>query len=75
MMDKFILWRIKTKNCVSSIFYDEKGEVNILAMIILLAIALILAVAFRKKIMDLVKGLFDEIDSSEGGMDYNPLST
>lgn len=38
-------------------FYDEDGEVNIIAMIVLLAIAIALAIVFRSSI----KKLFDTI--------------
>lgn len=42
---------------VIKLFRDEKGEVNIIAMIVIIAIALALAVVFRKNIKD----LFDKI--------------
>lgn len=42
---------------VNEFFYDEDGEVNIIAMIVILAIAIALAVVFREQL----KGLFDRI--------------
>ena len=40
---------------------DERGEVNIVATIILLGIAVLLAVAFREKIGELVDKIFTKI--------------
>ncbi len=40
---------------------DERGEVNIVATIILLGIAVLLAVAFREQIGELVDKIFTKI--------------
>ena len=40
---------------------DERGEVNIVATIILLGIAVLLAVAFREQIGELVSDIFTKI--------------
>jgi flagellin-like protein len=40
---------------------DERGEVNIVATIILLGIAVLLAVAFREQIGELVNDIFTKI--------------
>jgi flagellin-like protein len=40
---------------------DERGEVNIVATIILLGIAVLLAVAFREQIGELVNEIFTKI--------------
>ena len=44
---------------------DERGEVNIVATIILLGIAVLLAVAFRKQIGGLVTDIFNAIRGKE----------
>ena len=44
---------------------DERGEVNIVATIILLGIAVLLAVAFRKQINSLVESVFNAIRGKE----------
>lgn len=44
---------------------DERGEVNIVATIILLGIAVLLAVAFRKQINGLVESVFNAIRGKE----------
>lgn len=42
-------------------FVQEDGEVNIVAMTILIAIAVVLAVFFRKEIVNIVNDLFESI--------------
>ena len=60
------------KNRVASFFKDEKGEVNIIAIIVILAIALALAVIFRNQIVDLFDQIWDGIwGDATGGQDYN----
>lgn len=44
---------------------DERGEVNIVATIILLGIAVLLAVAFRNQIGGLVDKIFSAISGKE----------
>ena len=51
------------KRKVREFFTKENGEVNIIAMVILIAIAVALAVLFRKEIGNLVSGLFKSIST------------
>ena len=44
----------------------ENGEVNIIAMVILIAIAVLLAVLFRKQIGNLISNLFKSINDNVG---------
>lgn len=46
---------------VRSFFVKENGEVNIIAMVILIVIAIGLAVLFRNQISTLVHNLFEQI--------------
>lgn len=51
---------------------DEKGEVNIISIIVILAIALALAVIFRNQIVKLFDQIWGNIwNSANGGQDYN----
>jgi len=45
-------------------FAEEKGEVNIVATVVLIGIAVVLALAFRAKIADLLKSLFGTITTN-----------
>ena len=44
--------------------YDEKGEVNIVAIVILIGIAVALAIIFRGAIENLIKSLLGQITGS-----------
>ncbi len=54
----------KAKQRIIEFVYDEDGEVNIIAMIVLLAIAIALAVVFREYIIGLFKRIWGAINSS-----------
>ena len=58
------------KNRVVRFFKDEKGEVNIIAIIVILAIALALAIIFRNQIVKLFDSIWDGIWSNNN-QDYN----
>jgi len=59
------------KNKVTRFFKDEKGEVNIIAIIVILAIALALAVIFRNQIVKLFDQIWDGIWGDANSQDYN----
>lgn len=42
---------------------NEKGEVNIIAIVVLIGIAIILAVVFKDKVKDLLNTLFTTLDA------------
>ncbi len=54
----YLLGKAKAENFFSS----EKGEVNIVATVLLIGVACLLAVAFRKQIQDLLNTLFQAIN-------------
>lgn len=58
------------KNKVVKFFKDEKGEVNIIAIIVILAIALALAIIFRNQIVKLFDTIWDGIWKNNS-QDYN----
>ncbi len=67
MMNKLGFYMYNAMNAgkrkVREFFTKENGEVNIIAMVILIAIAVALAVLFRKEIGNLVSGLFKSIST------------
>lgn len=70
----YVMAQIKAttfKNRVASFFKDEKGEVNIIAIIVILAIALALAVIFRNQIVKLFDQIWDSIWNKANNQDYN----
>lgn len=46
------------------LFTDEKGEVNIVAIVVLIGIAVLLALIFKEQIEGLLKTLFDTISGT-----------
>lgn len=49
---------------VGRLFKKEDGEVNIIAIIVLIGIAILLALIFKDRITQLIHSLFDTIDES-----------
>lgn len=49
---------------VHNFITDEKGDVNIVSIVVLIGIAVLLAVIFRDRIETLIGTLFDTIDNS-----------
>lgn len=51
----------RTVETVKNIFTDEAGEVNVVAIVVLIGVAVLLAFVFKGKITDLLNGLFKGI--------------
>ena len=49
---------------VKDFFRNEDGEVNIIAIVVLIGIAILLALIFKDRIAELINSLFDTIDSN-----------
>ncbi|MBR1864402.1 MAG: flagellin-like protein [Ruminococcus sp.] len=47
---------------------NEQGEVNIVATVLLIGIAVILAIFFKDQISDLLKSLFNQIKNNANGV-------
>ena len=59
---------------IHKFLYDEKGEVNIVAIVILIGIAVALAVIFRNQIMDLIRTILNSIRGTANNV-VNPPET
>ena len=54
------LWlRLRTK--ALDVINDEKGEVNIVAIVVLIGVAVLLAIVFKDQIIELLNKLFETI--------------
>lgn len=63
VLDKCVLnLALETRIFINKFLYDEEGDVNIITMVILIAIAVALAALFRKNIKELVERLFLSIN-------------
>lgn len=49
---------------VERFFKNEDGEVNIIAIVVLIGIAILLALIFKDRIAELINNLFDTIDQN-----------
>ena len=60
-MKNLMLLKMWIKAKLGKFVSDEKGEVNIVAIVILIGIAVVLAIVFRNAIMDLITTLLNQI--------------
>lgn len=71
MMQNLMLMGTMAKMKLRKFFSDEKGEVNIVAIVVLIGIAVLLALIFKDKIEQLLTKLFGTItenaDKAVGG--------
>ena len=61
MMQNMMMLGTMAKLKMRSFFSDEKGEVNIVAIVVLIGIAVLLALLFKEKIEELLGSLFGTI--------------
>lgn len=58
----------KAKMAAENFFKDEKGEVNVVAIVVLIAVAVVLALFFKEEIAgilsDLLEGIGDKAETS-----------
>ena len=65
------MWMLKAKMKLNAFFRKENGDVNIVSIVVLIAIALILAVFFRKNIEAIVTKLFKGINEHVDDVNKN----
>ena len=49
---------------LNQFLHDEKGEVNIVSIVVLIGIAVVLAIVFKNAISNLLKSLLNTIDGN-----------
>ncbi len=67
MIAKLNMMKFLAGQKISEFFKSEKGEVNIVAIVVLCGIAVLLAILFREQIADLMNDLFEEINNQATG--------
>ena len=60
-MKNILRAKLWAKSVMDKILHDEKGEVNIVAIVIIIGIAVILALIFKTAISDLINTLLNQI--------------
>lgn len=60
------LWSVVDKARIKfeGFLRDERGDVNIVSIVVLIGIAVLLAIIFKERIEGLVKSLFDTISTN-----------
>lgn len=64
MIQNIIMLGNMVKFKLKEFFSDEKGDVNVVAIVVLIGIAVLLALLFREKIEELLVNLFKTIDGT-----------
>lgn len=64
MLQSMMMFGSIAKMKLRKLFSDEKGEVNIVAIVVLIGIAVLLALIFKEQIELLLENLFDTITNS-----------
>lgn len=64
MMQNISMMLFNLKMNTRRFISDEKGEVNIVAIVVLIGIAVLLAVIFKDKIIELLESLFGTIEKT-----------
>ena len=64
MLSKLYIKALTAKLLLAEKLKEEKGEVNIVAIVVLIGIAVLLAIIFKDAIASLLGSLFNTINSS-----------
>lgn len=56
----------KVVETVKDVFTDETGDVNVVAIVVLIGVAVLLAIVFKEQIAKILKSLFEKIDTNAG---------
>lgn len=60
------LLRFFIKNAVLETLYTEKGEINIISMVLIIIVVIALVAIFETQMTDIVNAMFDKIRTSMG---------
>lgn len=66
------LYGWKARNAMQKLFTDERGEVNVVAIVVLIAVAVVLALLFKEQIAGLIKALIGNI-TNKANEALNPI--
>ena len=71
MTKKINMAAIRLKAFIDSFLHQERGAVDIVAIVILIAVAVVLAVFFKEQIASLLKTMMKTIQEKAGGLSQN----
>lgn len=72
---KMLAWKETAVRKVKDAFTDETGDVNVVAIVVLIGIAVGLALLFRDQIAGILGKLFTNIDTKTNNLDPPPAGT
>ena len=61
MFATYCYYKMRLKNAVRDFFIEENGEVNVVAIVVLIAVAVTLALLFKTQIAGLIRTLIGKI--------------
>ncbi|MDR1064994.1 MAG: flagellin-like protein [Oscillospiraceae bacterium] len=64
MLKGLVIFAVLAKARLREFFTKEDGEVNIVAIVVLIGIAIVLAIIFRGYITKLLNSLFNQVNST-----------
>ncbi|MDR1328138.1 MAG: flagellin-like protein [Oscillospiraceae bacterium] len=64
MLNRLAIFAVLAKARLREFFTKEDGEVNIVAIVVLIGIAIVLAIIFRNNISNLLNRLFNQVNST-----------
>ncbi len=67
-MINFSVLKLLAMDKITKLMKDEKGEVNIVAIVLLIGIVVVLALVFKDAIIGLLQGIFADIQSGTSGI-------
>ncbi len=73
MKDMLMLMGIKAKMTMKNFFTNERGDVNVVAIVVLIGVAVILAIVFKDAIAGVIGRLISSIETkAKGDLGLNP---
>lgn len=66
MLDYIRLMGIRAQMKFREFCHKENGDVNVVSIVVLIGIAVVLALIFRKEIVKILKSLFTDIGTNAG---------
>ena len=64
--------KIYGKAAIDSVLFDERGDVNVVSMVALIAVAIVLALVFKDEIGGLIDGIISGMSTNTSNLHTRP---
>lgn len=71
-MINFSVLKLLALDKITKLMKDEKGEVNIVAIVLLIGIVVVLAIVFKDSIVNLLQGIFKGMEGNLSSINGTP---